>query len=82
MRNDTVDYSHLHALEFGLSNERARLANARTPHEIAMRTAWVQGRERELAFEREFLGLPPDSLVELSDADLLAELHHDGAIPD
>jgi hypothetical protein len=54
------DFSHLHALEHGLHNERARLASAKTEGERALRAAWIRQREREIAQERIFLGLPLD----------------------
>jgi len=68
-----MDYSHLDALELGLSHERDRLRLARSAHEIAYREIWVRQYEREIASERELLGLPPtDSIMALDD--ILAEL--------
>ena len=68
-----IDYSHLDALELGLSHERDRLRLARSPREIAYREVWVRQYEREIASERELLGLPPtDSIMALDD--ILAEL--------
>jgi hypothetical protein len=68
-----IDFSHLDALELGLSHERARLRLARSPHEIQYREIWVRQYEREIASERELLGLPPtDSIMALDD--ILAEL--------
>ena len=55
-----IDYSHLDALELGLSHERARLNLARSPREIEYRSIWVRQYEREIASERELLGLPPE----------------------
>lgn len=54
------DFSHLHALEHGLHNERARLASAKTEGERALRSVWIAQSEREIAQERIFLGLPAD----------------------
>jgi hypothetical protein len=54
------DFSHLHALEHGLHNERARLASAKTESERALRSVWIRQREREIAQERVFLGIPAD----------------------
>lgn len=69
------DLSHLHALELGLSHERERLARARTPREREMRAVWVAQREKEIACERQFLGLPaPVALDDMSDDDLLREI--------
>ncbi|NYT42328.1 hypothetical protein HZY97_16265 [Sphingomonas sp. R-74633] len=67
--------SHLNALEEGLVRERARLADASTEGERETRRVWVAQREREIAGERKYLGLPEaDHLDDLSDDDLLAEL--------
>jgi hypothetical protein len=67
-----IDYSHLDALELNLSNERARLNAATKNGEIELRIVWVKQLEKEIAFERNFLGLGEAS--EVSDDDLLAEL--------
>jgi hypothetical protein len=53
-------YSHLDALELSLSHERERLRLAQHPIEISYREIWVRQYEREIASEREFLGLPPE----------------------
>ena len=53
-------YSHLDALELSLSHERERLRLAQHPVEISYREIWVRQYEREIASEREFLGLPPE----------------------
>lgn len=69
------DHSHLHAIELRLSHERDRLRRATRPDEIAIRTVWVAGYEKELADERRFLGLADDSASrDLTDDELLAEL--------
>ena len=67
--------SHLNALEIRLSHERARLAQAATPNEIAHRQVWVRQIEKEIADERKFLGLPEQAApVEMTDDELMAEL--------
>lgn len=69
-----TDFSHLDALELGLSHERARLNLARNPREIEYRSIWVRQYEREIASERELLGLPPEGDAPMSLEDILAEL--------
>jgi hypothetical protein len=71
-----TDFSHLHALELSLFNEKHRLQNARTESEKKLRTVWVDQIEKEISDELEFLGLSAiDSDTEsLSDSDLLADL--------
>lgn len=68
-----MNSTHLDALELHASNERRRLAAARTPTEIAARRLIVAQCEKEIAGERRFLGLPPASVAP-SDDDLLAAL--------
>lgn len=68
-----TDYSHLDALELGLSHERERLRLARSQREIQYREVWVRQYEREIASERELLGLPATD-PELTLDDILAEL--------
>ena len=53
-----MDFTHLDALELALSHERERLRLARHPIEIQYRSIWVRNYEREIAAEREYLGLP------------------------
>jgi hypothetical protein len=67
------DDSHLNALELGLSHERARLANAKTDAERALRAVWVNGYEKQVADERKRLGMS-EAHPELSDDDLLEAL--------
>ena len=70
-----TELSHLHAIQDRLIRERARLETARTGGERALRVAWVAQAEREVAAERDFLGLAPDTpAAPLSDDELLAEL--------
>lgn len=68
-----MDYSHLDALELGLSHERERLRLARSQREIQYREIWVRQYEREIASERELLGLPATDAIMALD-DILAEL--------
>lgn len=63
-----MDYSHLDALNLRLSNERMRYASDSS----LIRKVWIEGIEREIAAEREFLGLALEDNV--SEDDLLAEL--------
>ncbi len=64
---------HLHVLELRLSNERLRLAKAKTISEINYRTVLVDQMTKELSHEKEFIGLEQLNNT-LSDDDLLAEL--------
>lgn len=71
--------SHLDALNLRLSNERVRLSQAKTKNEIELRTVWVQGIEKEIKSEIEFLkskGIEVfTSIDDIPDDDaLLAEL--------
>lgn len=69
------DTSHLVALVDGLNREKARLAEAKTPQERELRAVWIAQREREIAAERTFLGMPADDPgEEMTDAELLAAL--------
>lgn len=60
--------THLDALNLRLSNERIRLANAKTQQERELRTVWISQIEKEIGHENQFSG------VELSDDELLWEL--------
>lgn len=64
---------HLHVLELRLSNERLRLAKAKTISEINYRTVLVDQMNRELEHEKEFIGLEQLNNT-LSDDELLMEL--------
>lgn len=73
-----IDRSHLDALQVGLSHERIRLANAKTPLERELRTIWVQQYERQIADEYVFLGIePPPPVEEMTADEMLAELFGD-----
>ncbi len=67
------DETHLSALLFGLSNERVRLAAAKSDGERALRSVWVAQLEKEVSFEESFLAaraeMPP-----MTDDELMAEL--------
>lgn len=65
--------NHLDALELNLSNERARLAAATSPKEIAMRKVYLAQLEREVAGELAFLGKTAPAL-EMSADELFREL--------
>lgn len=65
--------THLDALELNLSNERARLAAATSPKEIALRRVWVAQLEKEVASELAFLGKSAPTL-DMSDDELFREL--------
>ena len=76
-----TDTAHLTALHAGLSNERARLAAAKKPSEIALRQVWIAQREKEIAGEIEFLAshgiiIPTLDAIfdEMDDDELLAAL--------
>ncbi|MFT6903922.1 MAG: hypothetical protein ACJAS1_000567 [Oleiphilaceae bacterium] len=74
------DFSHLSALRVGLSNERVRLASAKTDEEKALRKVWVKQREKEVKGEERFLGLDDDEndevfeTISMSRSELLEEL--------
>lgn len=69
-----IDYSHLDALNLNLSNERSRLANAKSAQEKELRTVWIAQLEKEIAAEQAFLGVVAVDNGIASDDDLLAEL--------
>lgn len=68
-----MNTSHLHALNLRLSHERGYLAAAKTSGEKELRAVWIAQIEKEIAKEREFLGLP-NEIVTLSDDELFNEL--------
>lgn len=70
-----MDTTHLTALETRLSHEKARFAADGSE----IRKVWISQIEKEIAHEREFLGMSVElELPEMTDAELLAELS-DGA---
>ena len=64
--------SHLSALELRLSNERVRLANAKTAKERELRRVWIAQIEKEIDREIEFIGKVAES--DMTDDELLAAL--------
>lgn len=73
-----TDFSHLDAIYQRAFHEKAMLEAATKPNEIALRTVWVAGVEKERVAELRFLGLESDprivSLDDIMDDELLAEL--------
>jgi hypothetical protein len=69
-----IDLTHLNALELRLSHERGYLAVAKSAKEIEIRKAWIAQIEKEIAGEKQFLGIADQVDCELSDDELLAEL--------
>lgn len=64
---------HLDALRLRLSNERERVATARSAKEIELRKVWIRQIENEIAQEENRLHInAPDA--DMSDDQLLAEL--------
>ena len=68
------DTSHLDALGLRLSHERDYLAKARTGAERELRTVWINQIKKEIAREKDFLGIKADDAADMSDNELLAEL--------
>lgn len=62
---------HLDVLQLRLSNERMRLAQAKTPDEWALRTVWIAQLEKEIAGEIEFLNKQSQPVVIPDDPDEL-----------
>lgn len=62
-----TDYAHMESLQIRLTNERERLANAKSDAERNIRSVWVAQIEKEIAFE---LG----HIANMTDDELLAEL--------
>jgi hypothetical protein len=69
---NTNDYAHLDALEESLQREIARLAFASTETEKAFRNRCIEGKRKEIAGERKFLGL--SEFDSMSADELAAEL--------
>lgn len=65
---------HLDALRLRLSNERLRLAAAKTDAEIQFRAVWLAQIEKEIEAEVIFLKIERTSLPDLTDEELLSEL--------
>ena len=64
---------HLDALRLRLSNERGRLAAAKTANEIELRKVWIAGIEKEIVQEEAFLR-QHEPTAGMTDDELLAEL--------
>lgn len=63
---------HLDALRLRLSNERSRLAAAKSSQEADLRKVWIAQVEKEIAQEEVFLRTEP--IRNMTDDELLAEL--------
>lgn len=61
--------NHLEALNLRLSNERIRLANAKTDGERELRSVWIKQIEKEIRNEEGFV-----TSQDISDEELLREL--------
>lgn len=77
--SSSIDTIHLDAIEYRLSNERARLSAAKTPREKAFRQQQVAQAEKELKSEYDFLEKkhgykPSEEDKNMSDEDLLKAL--------
>lgn len=72
INNGEPTMSHLSALELRLSNERVRLANAKTAKERELRLVWIAQIEKEIDREIEFIGRVAES--DMTDDELLAAL--------
>ena len=68
------DTTHLNALQVSLSNERSRLAKAKTDGEVVLRSVWCKQLGKEVADERKRLGLDEMPIDEMSDDELIAFL--------
>lgn len=73
-KNPGESRSHLHAIELRLSNERLRLAAAKTAGERKQRQVWIRAAEKELAAELALLLAKKEADPDMSDAELLREL--------
>lgn len=74
--HNSKDESHLNALQLRLSDEREHLGNDKNESSRVLRRVWIAQIEKEIASEREFLGMPPDqALPEMTDAELLSALN-------
>lgn len=80
---DSVDISHLDALELRLSNERMRLDAAKSDKERESRQFIVDQIEREIAGEKKFLGIDGSNASQdgMTDDQLLNELLGDQQAP-
>lgn len=72
-REDSIDTSHLLALETRLFNEKEYLLASKTDFEKEMRSVWVSQMEKEIKDEKMFLGID-NEVLEISDEELLKAL--------
>lgn len=72
-RGNNAMTTHLDILQLRLSNERIRLANAKTDGERELRDAWVKQLEKEVEGEKDFL-TENDAPQHIEDEALLASL--------
>jgi hypothetical protein len=56
--------NHLDALQLRLSNERMRLADAKTNYERRLRSVWVRQIEKEIEHEVKYEQISIDELAE------------------
>ncbi len=69
-----MDTSHLNALEYGLHNEMIRLRDAKSDNERALRSVWVRQYKKQIADERECLGMAAPVCCDMTDEELIAAL--------
>ncbi len=72
-----MSLEHLEALRLRLSHERERLRKAKTGREKEFYAVRVSQCEKEIEGELKFLGISDESLPEMTDDELLAELDKD-----
>lgn len=69
-----MSMEHLNALRLRLSHEKVRLDKAKTGRERDFHSVRVKQCEKEIAGELAFLGIKEESLPEMTDDEILAEL--------
>lgn len=69
-----MNTAHLSALNVRLSNEKVRLANAKTARERDLRAVWVAQIEKEIAHERALQVFVEDPALQMTDDELLEAL--------
>lgn len=73
--SQTIDYSHLNAIEDRRHYNEQRLATAKTARDRAFREHELRMIAKEIEGERKFLGLGPETApVKMTDDELLALL--------
>ena len=68
-----TNFSHLIALQDRLAHEVDYLAREKTEAGRQLRQVWIAQIEKEIAFEKKFLGLE-EPAVDMTDEELMAEL--------